>query len=255
MNQSENIGKLAEALAKAQGEMRGAIRDSANPFFKSKYADLAAVWDACRDALAKNSIAVVQSPQFGGAVPVLRTTIAHASGEWIAGDHPIVVAKQNDPQALGSALTYARRYSLAAMVGIATVDDDAESAMGRTAETTKSDYRKNAWSELGQSWAQQESSAPKAQPAVTQSYAAVQGKICDRIEMPELKGLAAEEYTDEQLERAIAGLHSLREQAKQPENIKLIDWSLEKLVDASNSRTANKQEKKIRALVSDVMKS
>ena len=119
MNRSETITNLAAALAKAQAEIRPAVKDSENPHFRSRYADLAAVWEACRTALTGNGLAVVQLPQVSerGTVAV-ETVLLHESGEFIAGTIEIPLAKP-DAQGIGSAVTYARRYSLAAVVGIA----------------------------------------------------------------------------------------------------------------------------------------
>ena len=128
--QSETIGALAAALSKAQADITGALKDSSNPFFKSKYADLAACWDACRKQLAANNLSVIQTTQVGEHGLVLVTTLAHASGEWVRGELP-VRAKDDSPQAQGSGITYARRYALAALVGLAQIDDDAEAAQGR----------------------------------------------------------------------------------------------------------------------------
>jgi hypothetical protein len=130
MLKSETIGKFAAALAQAQGKMKGAAKDSANPFFKSKYADLASVWDACRDALADASIAVVQLPKADGAKVTVTTMLAHSEGEWVSEDLT-VTAKDDSPQAVGSAITYCRRYGLASLVGVAPEDDDGEAAQGR----------------------------------------------------------------------------------------------------------------------------
>lgn len=127
---SETIGELAKALAKAQSEIKGAIKDSENPFFKSKYADLESVWDACREPLTKHGLSVVQSFGFEGAVSFLETTLLHESGEWISGRQVLMPVK-NDPQSFGSASTYNRRYGLAAIVGIIQTDDDAETAQAR----------------------------------------------------------------------------------------------------------------------------
>lgn len=132
---SAEIGDLAAALAVAQGEITGALKDSANPFYKSRYADLASVWDACRTSLSKNGLAVVQvasTSETGAAV--ITTTLAHKSGQWIRGSISVMPVKA-DPQGMGSALTYARRYALAAMVGVAQVDDDANSASGKVTHT------------------------------------------------------------------------------------------------------------------------
>lgn len=127
---SDGIGKLAEALAKAQGAMGGALKDSSNPFFKSKYADLESVWYACRKALSDNGLAVIQTTDHADSGIRIVTTLVHSSGEWIRGVLPIM-AKDQTPQGTGSAITYARRYALAAIVGVYQTDDDAEAAHGR----------------------------------------------------------------------------------------------------------------------------
>lgn len=132
MNQSTTIGALAASLAKAQKSFKPAIKDANNPFFKSKYVDLAGAIDAVRDALADNGLALVQSTDAGDKM-VLHTTLLHSSGEWISGTYPITAVK-TDPQGIGSAVTYARRYSLMALLGIAAEDDDGEAAHGRTAK-------------------------------------------------------------------------------------------------------------------------
>ncbi len=134
--QSENVNELAAALAKAQGEITGALKDSTNPFFKSKYADLASCWDACRSQLSKNELAVIQTTEYDEGGLHVVTTLAHSSGQWIKG-RLLVKVKDDTPQAQGSGLTYARRYALAAMVGLAQIDDDAESAQGRGAEPSR----------------------------------------------------------------------------------------------------------------------
>jgi hypothetical protein len=128
---SDQIDLLAKALIKVQREMKGAIKDSTNPFFKSKYADLESVWDACRDLLTKNDLCIVQTTGVDERMDIcLNTHLIHASGQWIRGVLPIC-PKSNDPQGVGSAITYARRYGLAAIVGVIQVDDDGEKAMDR----------------------------------------------------------------------------------------------------------------------------
>jgi len=121
---SLTIGKLAEALAKAQGIMKNAPKDKENPFFHSKYADLGSVWDVLREPLSKNGLAVVQ---LGAGeredVVTLDTFLIHSSGEWMRGRLSMKPVK-NDPQGLGSCLTYNRRYSLGAICGVATESDD-----------------------------------------------------------------------------------------------------------------------------------
>ena len=128
---SPTIGKLADALAKAQAEMEGAAKDAVNPHFRSKYADLASVRDACRP-LAKHGIAHLQPTRADGPHVTVTTLLIHSSGEWIAEDLTLT-AGQNTPQSVGSAITYGRRYGLAAMVGIAPEDDDGEAAEPRNA--------------------------------------------------------------------------------------------------------------------------
>ena len=135
---SESIAALTSALSKAQGEISFAKKDSTNPFFKSKYADLESVWEACRDALSKNELAVVQSPDVVDGQVVLITTLSHSSGEWMESKMPLMLTKQ-DPQTLGSALTYARRYALAAMVGVVQSDDDGEQAMHTHRQSKKTE--------------------------------------------------------------------------------------------------------------------
>lgn len=130
MTTSEQINELAAALAKAQGEMDGAKKDAANPFFKSKYADLASVRDACIPALSKHGIAVFQSPSAEGAIVSVVTLLAHSSGQWVRGVASCT-AKDDSPQSVGSATTYLRRYSLQSFAGVAPEDDDAEAAQGR----------------------------------------------------------------------------------------------------------------------------
>lgn len=122
--QSETIGALAAALAKAQGEMKPAAMDRDNTFFKNKYATLTSLWESARAALAKNGLAVTQVTDFdaNGEI-VLITTLLHSSGEWMGGVYPIRT-KDNAPQTLGSALTYARRYAFGALVGLTSDDDD-----------------------------------------------------------------------------------------------------------------------------------
>ena len=131
---SATIGSLAAALAKAQGEMSAAQKSSDNTYFKSKYADLSECWESCRGPLSKNGLAVIQTTEIkdGDAIGVVvNTTLAHSSGEWIRGTLFMPLAKK-DPQAVGSAITYGRRYGMSAIVGIvADDDDDCEAAMGR----------------------------------------------------------------------------------------------------------------------------
>ena len=141
MNQSETIAKLSAALVKAQAQMSAAVKDSANPYFKSSYADLNSVINAIKEPFEKNGLAYTQFPINDDKGVGVVTRLIHESGEWLECGYtlPLGFAKKDgvleprlDPQAAGSAITYARRYALQAMAGIPAVDDDAESAMGRT---------------------------------------------------------------------------------------------------------------------------
>ena len=138
MLKSEQINELAAALAKAQGQIEGAKKSSSNPFFKSKYADLAECWNTCREALTANEISVIQMPEEineNGRLNIT-TMLAHSSGQYISSTLTMTVTKL-DPQAIGSVITYGRRYALAAMVGLAQEDDDGEKAMARQEKKDK----------------------------------------------------------------------------------------------------------------------
>lgn len=128
---SESIGKLALALSKAQSKITGALMDSQNPFFKSSYADLASVMDAIRIPFAENELAVSQIADEKDGKLILLTFLMHSSGEYLMSTYPVSSKDMNNPQAIGSGITYARRYALAAIAGVAQVDDDSESAMAR----------------------------------------------------------------------------------------------------------------------------
>jgi hypothetical protein len=135
MNRSETIGKLAAALVKAQTDMGNAVKGASNPFFKSKYADLNAIREACLPGLNANGITVLQPTTVLDGKLYVETLLLHESGEFISGVYEVVVGKQNDPQSLGSAISYSRRYSLQSMVNIGADDDDGEKAHGRTVAT------------------------------------------------------------------------------------------------------------------------
>lgn len=133
--QSPTIGKLAAALVKAQATMGVAIKDSRGQIGQNrnyKYADLASVIGAARDALASNDLAVLQRAHPSERGVCLQTTLVHASGEWISDGGLTLPAPKNDPQGFGSAMTYARRYGLAALLGIVQDDDDGVAAVAAT---------------------------------------------------------------------------------------------------------------------------
>lgn len=121
MRTSENIDQLATALAAAQAEMKNAKLNKVNPHFKSKYADLAEIRDTVTPALSKHGIAVVQGTDAAETGILVVTRLVHKSGQWIESRFPIAYDK---PQTMGSAYTYAKRYSLAAICNIAADEDD-----------------------------------------------------------------------------------------------------------------------------------
>lgn len=125
--QSSTVGAIFGALAKAQAKIKNAAKTSDNPFFKSKYADLAEVKDACWDHLTEHGICVVQAPLTRGRKAGVRTQLGHSSGEWLACT-ALATPKDEGPQAYGSVVTYLRRYSLAGFAGVATEDDDGNKA-------------------------------------------------------------------------------------------------------------------------------
>lgn len=131
MKTSEQLDQLATALAKAQADMKPAVKDSANPFFKSRYADLASVIEASTAALSAHglSISSLTDTDAEGNM-TLCTYLLHASGQWMCSHYAINPVKP-DPQSVGSAISYARRYAIMSICNLATADDDAEAAMGR----------------------------------------------------------------------------------------------------------------------------
>lgn len=120
---SDKIDQIAVALTKVQSSLQPAAKDATNPFFKSKYASLSSVWEACRLPLTENGLAVSQIMETVDGKPHLCTLLIHSSGQWLKSQMPITPVK-NDPQSFGSALTYARRYGLSSIVGIVADDDD-----------------------------------------------------------------------------------------------------------------------------------
>ena len=122
-DQSDSIGSLVKALVNVQGEIKPAKKESENPFFHSKYADLGAVWESCRALLKANGLVVIQTTKVVGTDVVLVSTLAHVSGEWIKGELLLIPVKR-DPQGIGSSISYARRYALAALLGIVSDEDD-----------------------------------------------------------------------------------------------------------------------------------
>lgn len=152
---SEARSKFYDALAKAQGEIDAAKRDSKNPFFKSKYADLASVREACRDQLSKHGIGILQFPDFDPEkkLVVVETILTHSAGFEKSFRTRLPIGK-HDAQGVGSAITYARRYAMMAAIGIAPDDDDGNAAVGsgynqKTGQRTSASLKKeDAWAKF-----------------------------------------------------------------------------------------------------------
>ena len=162
-SESPNIGTLAAALAKAQGAMSSASKDSKNPHFNSKYADLASVWDACREPLSVNGLAVLQRPSTSDNTVRVTTQLVHASGEWVK-DTITLTLPQPTAQALGSALTYLRRYGLSAVVGVAPDDDDGHAAVFAGKAEPYKPKTKHEASPSGKAVIPDTGTAPKTEP-------------------------------------------------------------------------------------------
>jgi len=129
--QSENIADLAIALSKAQAENGTVHKDAKNPFFKSNYASLAQVWETVRPALTANGLSVVQLPSQDATGYYVESMLIHSSGQWIKCRTYMKPVK-DDPQGIGSLISYARRYALQSLVMVCPDDDDGELAMGRS---------------------------------------------------------------------------------------------------------------------------
>lgn len=171
---SHTVGKLAAAMAKAQGQIKTAAMNAVNPHFKKDYADLADVRDACRDALAANDLCVIQLPFGEENKVVLRSVLMHGSGEFMWSDLP-ASANWSTPQAIGSAITYLRRYALSSITGVAPKgeDDDGEAAEGRAANGRPSTGQRPA-PDTGKSsnnGGGNQSSGPPPIPDVVKPYA------------------------------------------------------------------------------------
>jgi len=181
------IAELAAALCKAQAQMEGAKKDATNPHFKNKYADLAAVWAAIREPLTSNGLSVVQLLRDVQNGIEVETILLHTSGQQIGSVLAMPASKQ-DAQGYGSAATYARRYALMALVGVAPEDDDGNAAVGPVGSAGAGAHfrpERRQGSATGQRMAQEEphliAERPKGQ---------LPGKAAAPINAPEAAGNA-----------------------------------------------------------------
>jgi hypothetical protein len=128
MKTSQTISKISTALLKAQSQMGTATKDSENPFFKSKYADLNAIREACMPALLANGIVLLQPTISNDGRNYVETILIHESGEWLSSETEIIYSKVNDAQSQGSGITYARRYGMQSFLNVGADDDDGNKA-------------------------------------------------------------------------------------------------------------------------------
>lgn len=135
MNKSETVKEIAGALVKAQTEIKAALKDSTNPHFRSKYADLSSVVDAIKAPLLKHGISFIQGVNDAEGGVAVETMLLHTSGEWLSSTLRIPASKQ-DAQGYGSAITYGRRYGLQSMCGVPAEDDDGNAATASTSRIT-----------------------------------------------------------------------------------------------------------------------
>ena len=142
MERSESISGIATALSEAQGEFPIIPKESSNPFFKSKYAELSTIVRTVQPVLRKHGLSVTQLTEDGESGITVRTMLMHKSGEYISGTLKMQPVK-SDPQGIGSAITYARRYGLSAILGIATDDDDDGAAASGTTGQAKTQTKKD----------------------------------------------------------------------------------------------------------------
>ena len=133
METSPTISELAKALCKAQSIMESVKKTSENPYFSSRYADLASVWDSVRKPLTDNGLCVIQAPEFMDGKVVVTTMLAHNSGEWVKASLHITPKDLSNPQTYGSIIQYFRRYCLQGFAGSANVDEDDDGEAGRKA--------------------------------------------------------------------------------------------------------------------------
>lgn len=187
MKQSNEIKQIAAALVKAQAELKAVAKDATNPHFRNRYASLDAIIDAVRPVLVKHGLAVIQgavTPESDAENRVtaftVETTLLHTSGEWLSSAVVVPLVKA-DPQGAGGALTYGRRYSLSALLCLATEEDDDANHATQPAARTE---------------------APKAKPVASKPAQNGGGKAWDRpMPFGKTKGKKLGEHTVEELER------------------------------------------------------
>lgn len=173
---SETISKLAVALVKAQGEITAITKDGANPHFKSKYATLDNIIDETRPILARHGLAILQMPGGDGENVIMRTMLMHESGEWLETEPLVMRPAKNDPQGMGSCITYARRYSYSALLSISTDEDDDGNASSHAPQGSQG-RANNQPSQQSRQQSPPPSSAPAASDKVSENQLRFIGKL------------------------------------------------------------------------------
>ena len=202
MEKSEQINELAISLSLAQGSMHAATKDSTNPYFKNKYASLASVIDSIRKPLADNGLSLTQHASVDGNIVTVETVILHKSGQWMSSNIKMN-SKDVSAQGIGSTITYARRYSLSSILGIAAEEDDDGNASSKPEE--------------------------KSQPAKTQVNPNYE-KAAERFKSNSDEDLITSEQGSALMTFLAKGGH-LREDLQQ---YIMFEWNIEKLADIKN---------------------
>lgn len=142
METSNSIKEISKAVLEAQKKMGIATKDASNPYFKSKYADLNSIREACMPALNAAGVSVLQPTIHVDGKNFVRTVLLHESGEYIASLTEIVYSKDKDAQAQGSGITYARRYGLQSLMNVGAEDDDGNKASNPPVNNTKPELKR-----------------------------------------------------------------------------------------------------------------
>jgi hypothetical protein len=203
MKTSESINEIAAAMAKAQGDLHSAAKSSDNPFFKSKYADLAEVWDTIRQPFTKHGLSIIQPVSSAEGHLTISTRVMHQSGQWIESD-PLIFPITQKVQDLGSCCTYLRRYSLAAMLGVTQEDDDGN-AQAATA-STKAEQPKSAKPKAPP----KDNSEDRYQKAVTMALSATTTETLDNLTQATDMVEKSKELTAEQCSKIREAIASQR---------------------------------------------
>jgi len=186
---SETISKLAVALVKAQGEITAISKDGANPHFKSKYATLDNIIDETRPILARHGLAILQMPGGDGENVIMRTMLMHESGEWLETEPLVMRPAKNDPQGMGSCITYARRYSYSALLSISTDEDDDGNGASHAPQSQqgRSNYQPSQQS-------RQQSAPPSNAPAASDKVSEAQLKLIGKLKRD--KAISDDDYRE-----------------------------------------------------------